>query len=309
MSVRTRIALLFAAGLALAQQPIRVDVSLINVGFTVRDARGALATGLTKDDFEVLEDGLAQKISFFARGSDVPLALGLVVDVSGSQEHFLEPHHRDLETFLAEVMDPHDQAFLLCFGNHLRLASDFTSEPPALLNGLRRFEKGDRNFPELAKDGTRELGTAFYDAIYHSVKQRLAQSGAARRALVLFSDGEDNSSAWNMLDTIEAAQSEDVRIYALRYTDTKGNRRSARNHYGTRVMDRLARETGGAHYDARQGELRTWFRQIGEELRATYELAYHSSAPDRDNTFRKVVIRTKQPGLTVRAKTGYYARP
>lgn len=292
-----------------AQEPIRVDVNLVNVAFTVRDAGGALAPNLTRDDFEVFEDGVPQKISFFARSTDVPLTLGLVMDMSGSQEHSMKPHHRDLEAFLRKVVEPRDRAFLICFGNHLRLVADYTESPAALLDGLTRFEKGDRRFPEFAGEEIRELGTAFYDSIYYSVRERLAGSASGRRVLLIFSDGEDNSSAHHLLDAIEEAQAEDVRLYALRYTETRGKQLTARNKYGIRVMDRLARETGGAHYDAREGDLRKSFGQIGEELRAMYEFAYPSTNPVRDGTFRKIVIRPKPQGLTVRAKTGYFAKP
>jgi Ca-activated chloride channel homolog len=290
-------------------KPIRVDVSLVNVGFTVRDVRGVLVPNLTADDFEVLEDGVAQKIAFFGRSGEVPLTLGLVMDVSGSQEHFMKPHHRDLETFLKEVMSPRDRAFMVAFGNHIRLVCDYTDTPSDLLEGLRSFEKGNRRYPEFAPEDERELGTAFYDSIYYSVKERLAASSSGRRALLMFSDGEDNSSAWDMMDAIEAAQSEDVRLYTLRYTQNRPDRLNSRNKYGIRVMDRIAFETGGTHYDAREGELRNWFRQIADELRATYELAYHSTNPVRDGSFRKLVIRPKSEGLIVRAKTGYRARP
>lgn len=292
-----------------AEQPIRVDVNLVNIGFTARDGRGTLATGLTRDDVEVFEDGALQKVSFFARSSDVPLTLGLVMDMSGSQEHFMKPHHRDLEAFLKTVMDPRDRAFLLCFGRRLRLVADFTATPDDLLEGLRVFEKGNRRFPEFAPSEDRSGGTAFYDAIWNAVTERLAKSETGRRALLIFSDGEDNSSAHHMLDAIEAAQSADVRLYGLRYTDVKSGHMNARNKYGMRVLDRLALETGGAHYDASEGELKKWFAEIGEELRATYELAYQSTNPERDGTFRKIVIRPKRSDLKIRAKTGYYARP
>src|SRR5262249_9955441 len=116
--------------------PIRVDVNLVNVGFTVRDARGALAANLTQDDFEVLEDGTPQKISFFARSAEVPLSLGLILDVSGSQERFLKPHHDHLDTFLQQVLGPSDRAFLICFGNHLRVVSDFTADRSEILASL-----------------------------------------------------------------------------------------------------------------------------------------------------------------------------
>lgn len=291
------------------QAPIRVDVNLVNVAFTLRDARGALATDLTRDDFEILEDGVPQKISFFARSADTPLTLGLVMDMSGSQDPYMKRHHRDLDAFLQQVMAPRDRAFLVCFGNHIRLVSDDTADSKDLLDRLTRFEKGERAFPEFARGDVRELGTAFYDSIFYSIREKLSGPTPGRRALLLFSDGEDNSSAHHMLDAIEAAQAGDVPLYSLRYTESRGKQLTARNKYGIRVMDRLAQETGGAHFDAREGDLREWFRQIGAELRAMYELAYPSSNPARDGAFRKIVIRPKKDGYTVRAKTGYFARP
>jgi len=129
-----------------------------------------------------------------------------------------------------------------------------------------------------------------------------------RRALIVFSDGEDNSSAHHMMDAIETAQSGDARVFAMRYTERRHGQLTARNKYGTSVMARIARETGGADFDARQGDIRTWFRQIGEDLRSSYELAYVSTNPVRDGSFRKIVIRTKRAVCSVRSKTGYFAR-
>src|SRR6266568_1554430 len=87
-----------------AQAPIRVEVSLVNVGFSVRDEKGNLVTNLAQDDFEITEDGVPQKISFFARSTDVPLTLGLIMDVSGSQQSFIKPHHAALQQFLKTVL-------------------------------------------------------------------------------------------------------------------------------------------------------------------------------------------------------------
>jgi len=292
-----------------AQTTIKVDVQLVNVAFAVRDANGALVMDRNKDDFEILEDGVPQNISFFARGTDVPLTIGLIVDFSGSQEHMTRQHHRDLLAFLKSVLGPKDRAFLLCFGNHLRLVSDLTGDSAEIIERLNQREKGDYDFPELGpRDEERELGTAFYDAIYYSIEEKLAKTEGGRRALILFSDGEDNSSAHHMMDAIEEAQTENTLCFAVRYTESPHGRLTARNKYGTSVMDRIARETGALHFDARQGELKTHFAQIGDVLRSSYELAYHSTNPVRDGAFRKIVIRAKQPGLSVRAKTGYFAR-
>src|SRR5271170_1974351 len=149
-------------------QPIRVDVQLVTVSATVRDERGALVTGLSQDDFEILEDGLPQKIAYFKLSSQVPLQLGLLVDASGSQEHFSKQHRADLERFLHEVLGADDRAFLLCFGGHLRLASDLTASPQEILDGFQRYEKGRGHLPQLGPpDEIREGGTAFYDAIYY----------------------------------------------------------------------------------------------------------------------------------------------
>jgi Ca-activated chloride channel homolog len=290
------------------QNTIQSDVNLVSVGFTVRDNRGALVDNLTKDDFEVFEDAVQQKIAFFARGVDVPLTLGLILDASGSQEHFAKKHEQDLEVFLKEVLGSRDRAFLVCFGNHVRLVSDFTQSGPAMLAGLEKYGHDSGAFPEIGPKEDRDLGTAFYDAIYYSVAVKLATE-TGRRALLAFSDGEDNSSSHDMMTTIETAQEENVQVFTIRYTQKEHGRLTARNKYGIRVMDRVAKETGGDHIDAEATDPHAYFQQIAEELRTAYELAYYPSNPIKDDTFRKIVIRPKQDGLTVRAKTGYFARP
>jgi VWFA-related protein len=307
------LAALAASPLCRAQAPaaIRVEVSLVNVGFSVRDDKGNLVTNLTQDDFEITEDGVAQKISFFARSTDVPLTLGLIMDVSGSQQSFVKPHHNDLQAFLKTILQKQDRAFLVCFGNNLRLMSDYSNSPKDLVDALKEFEKGKNveDFPVIGPREHRVLGTAFYDAIYHSSTQMMQNAAErGRRALIVFSDGEDNSSAHHMLDAIEAAQANDVLLFTIRYTEVRNGRLNARNKYGMSVMERIARETGGADFDGTGKGLLDGFRQIGEQLRSSFELAYHTSNPAGDKTFHKIVIKPKIPGLTVRAKTGYYAR-
>ena len=110
-----------------------------------------------------------------------------------------------------------------------------------------------------------------------------------------------------MLDAIEAAQNQDVRVYGLRYMASKHGRLTARNKYGMRIMQRIAKETGAADYDARQGDLAEWLREIKEELRSSYDLAYPSTNPARDGSFRKITLRVKREGLVARAKPGYFA--
>ncbi len=239
----------------------------------------------------------------------MPLDLGLIVDFSGSQAEFIKEHHKDLDTFLKKAISARDRVFLVCFGNHIRLAEDFTSASKDIIEALHTFEKqGGGGLLEFAPRERRVLGTAFYDTIFYSIDQRLAVSDGARKALIVFSDGEDNSSGHHMLEAIEAAQTNDVLLFPIRYTEKLKGGPIARNRYGAEVMARIAKETGGIDFDGREKNLAASFAAIGEELHSSYRLAYHSSNAQSDDSFRKVRIRVNQPGYTVRAKTGYYAK-
>jgi len=315
--VYTFIFLLVAAGsgVAFSQERIQVAVNLVNVAFSVRDGHGSLVENLSKEDIEIYEDAVPQKISFFAKSTDVPLTLGLIVDVSGSQDHFSKQHEHDLEVFLKEVLGPKDRAFLVTFGNHIRLISDFSPSGPEIIEHMQAYTERDKGrnkkkhmrFPELGPVESRDLGTAFYDSIYYSVTEKLARENG-RRALLVFSDGEDNSSSHDMMSTIEKAQAENVVVYAIRYTEKEHGKLTARNKYGTSVMDRIAKETGGAHIDAETTDPHTYFQQIAQELRTSYELAYYPANTAKDETFRKIVIRPKMAGVKVRTKTGYFSQ-
>jgi Ca-activated chloride channel homolog len=298
-------------GVLSAQESIKVDVNLVSVTFSVRDVNGVLVDGLTQDDFEVLEDSASQKIAYFAKSTDVPLTLGLIVDASGSQDHFEKQHEHDLDTFLRAVLGPKDRAFLVGFGNYIRLVTDFSRSGVDMMQQWKLYSKKPQNFPELGPHESRDLGTAFYDSIFYSIDNKLAKENG-RRALLIFSDGEDNSSSHDMMTTIEEAQQANVLLFAIRYTQKEHGRLTARNQYGIRVMDRIAHETGGMHIDAQEVDPQTYFRRIAEELRTSYELGYYptTSAKDvsKDDTFRKIVVRVKRPGLTVRSRTGYFSR-
>src|ERR1700675_2559722 len=316
MAFPSRVGLVAFAGLGLlalisesgrGQEPIRVKVNLVSVAFVARDARGTLVNNLTQDDVDIVEDAVPQKIAFFSRSADVPLTLGLVVDASGSQDHFSKQHKNDLEVFFKDVLGPKDRVFLVGFGNHIRLVCDFSQSGAELLEDWKKYQKDTGKFPELGPKESRDLGTAFYDSIYYSVTEKLARENG-RRAILLFSDGEDNSSSHDMMTTIETAQSENVVVYAIRYTDKEHGKLTARNKYGMSVMERVARETGGAHIDAETTDAHVYFRQIAEELRTSYELGYYPTDPLKDNNFRKIVIKPKREGVKVRAKTGYFSR-
>ena len=309
-----------AGGVCLAQQPIRVRTNLVNMGFTARNAQGALVDTLTENDISVFEDGVQQKIAYLKRSVDAPLTLGLIVDTSGSQESEAKRHKHDIELFLKSVLGPKDRVFLVFFENRIRLISDYSQSGDELMERWDEFSGGEKKnnkkdksakkepeLPDLGPSEKRVLGTAFYDSIYYSVSQKLAQE-TGRRALLVFSDGEDNSSSHDMMTAIEAAQSSDVLVFTIRYTEDSHGKLTARNEYGIRVMERIAKETGGAEFDAKATDPRENFKQIGEELRSMYEAGYYSTNSDKDETFRKVLVKTTIEGVKIRSKPGYYAR-
>jgi Ca-activated chloride channel homolog len=306
----SRLSLVAAACFCAFAQEVsfRTEVHLVSVSLSVRDEQGHLVPGLGKDDFEVWEDGVRQNVSFFSPSAALPLALGLLVDGSGSQGDFARKHRRDLRDFLRTVMTPVDRAFLVGFGNRLKLLSDFGPAGEGLQKALEDYGKGKDEAPRLGPRERRVLGTAFYDAIYHSIEEKLNAGEQRRKGLIVFSDGEDNSSAHHLLEAIEAAQMAGVPVFCVRYTGGGETELTARNKYGISVMGRLALETGGADFDAVSADMKEAFAAIGDQLRASYELAYPSSNPERDGTFRKVTIRPKASGLKVRHKSGYYAR-
>jgi Ca-activated chloride channel family protein len=286
---------------------IKTTVNLVGVSFTARDGRGELVENLTKDDVEVLEDGKLQTIAHFAKSVDEPLTLGLIIDGSPSQEKFYREHEKDLEIFLKSVLGPKDKVFLLGFGNHLRLVNDFSGNGKDFVANLKVYEKHSERFPEIGDVEYRESGTAFYDSIYFSVREKMENENG-RRALLVFSDGEDNSSSHDEMTAIEEAQRANVMVYTIRYTQPmKHGELSARNKYGIRVMDRVAKETGGSSFDATEMKPKEYFARIAEELRTSYYVGYYPKDAMKDEGFRKITIRAKTDGVKIRAKTGYFA--
>lgn len=172
---------------------------LVDSTLSVHDAAGRIVLDLKPEDLSITEDGVPQTVRFFSFANQQPLSIALVLDVSGSQERFVRDHERDVEAFLRQTLLPQDRAFLVCFGNHLRLISDWSGDAAAMAAGLHAFDKGSRDFPELGPEQERELGTALYDAVYFSVAERLAQQQQRTRILVVFTDGEENSSEHSTL--------------------------------------------------------------------------------------------------------------
>src|SRR6185437_1544787 len=146
--VQTSVVVVLAAGMASGQRIFRATTKLVNVAFVATDAQGALVRNLGESELQVFEDGDAQKIAFFSPSYDLPLTMGVLLDISGSQSKFLRQHRKDLTSFLQAVLQAHDRAFLVCIDNHLRLVSDYTPSGATLLWTLEHF-RVKFGYPEL----------------------------------------------------------------------------------------------------------------------------------------------------------------
>lgn len=310
-SVLWAAAALYAQMLA-AQQPaaeelpkITVEVDVVNVLCSVRDKKGGLVGNLTKDDFIVLEDGRPQEIRYFSREVDLPLTIGLLVDVSKSQESLIEIEKRAAAAFFAQVLRPKDLAFLISFGVDAELLQDLTGSVALLREGLDQLRLNAAvggPLPGPVPAGNRR-GTILYDAVYLAADERLRHE-VGRKVMVIISDGVDVGSRLTREQAIEAAQKADAIIYSICYADPRYQ--FFADGYGT--LKRMSEETGGRVFRvSRREPLEAIFAEIQEEMRSQYSIGYTPSNPAKDGSFRRLEIQTRQKGLKVQARKGYYA--
>jgi VWFA-related protein len=284
-----------ACALARAQEAtFSTGVKVVNVLVTVRDRQGQLVKGLAKEDFTLEEDGRAQAIRYFSPQADLPLTLGLLVDVSGSQRSVLAEQRRASRQFFDTVLrKQQDQAFLVRFDRQVEMLPDLTLPEP-----------------DMRKSGAQ--GTALYDAIVSSARRIGPQSG--RKALIVLSDGYDTSSSASLGAAVEAAQRADALLYSIRFLDrdifafevpaSQGGSPVPRE--GRKALERLAKETGGAYFDLTAAEqLDKIYARIEDQLRNQYSLGFtpRSTRPG----YRKIRVSVKRKGMAAQARDGYYA--
>src|SRR5271157_897015 len=227
-----RIIVFFAVGAALlAQVPpqkpvedlpsIRVDVDVVNILAAVRDKKGALIPNLEQQDFTVLEDGKPQPIKYFTRETNLPLTIGLLVDVSGSQEALIGIERSAASEFLAKVLGKKDEAFLIMFGPEAELLQDYTNSARLLNEGLNQLQVrsgvggyGPGPVPTIGQP----RGTILYDAVYLAANDKL-RTEVGRKVIVVITDGVDEGSRLTIDQAIEAAQKADAVIYSIDYSD------------------------------------------------------------------------------------------
>ncbi|MCC7498031.1 MAG: VWA domain-containing protein [Bryobacterales bacterium] len=294
------------------QQPtIKVDVNLVNVLCTVRTKGGGLVGNLGKDDFILREDGKRQQLKYFTRETNLPLTIGLLIDVSVSQMNLIEIERRAAGAFFPAVVQKQDQAFVISFGKDAELLQDLTNSVTLLqrsLNGLQvNSDVGGLN-PGPVPTIYKPKGTVLYDAVYLASNEVL-KNEVGRKALILITDGEDQGSTYKLQQAVEAAQRSDAIIYSIYYVD-QGFYRSHGAFFGTSdsALKRISEETGGRVFRVdRKYSLEQVFAEIQQEMRSQYSLTYSPSNPARDGSYRRLEVSTTNKDLRVQARKGYFA--
>jgi VWFA-related protein len=284
---------------------IKVDVDLVSVLASVRNKNGGLAGNLTKDDFRVFEDGKQQDIKYFTRENDLPLTIGLLVDVSGSQERLIEVERRAAEQFFKSVLRPKDLAFLISFGHEAELLQDNTSSVKLLRDGLSQLKLNTAVgglHPGPVPTAQQTAGTILWDAVYLAAEDRL-KGEAGRKVIVVITDGVDTGSRKSRSQAIEAAQKADAIVYSIYYADYQMG-----GGGGQGELRRMSDDTGGRVFDIdRRTTLEDAFRDIQEEMRSQYVVSYSPTNPKKDGSFRKLELKTVNKDQKVQARRGYYA--
>ena len=287
---------------------IRVEVDVVNILCSVRDKHGRLIANLDKDDFRLFENNEEQEIKYFSRETDLPLTIGLLVDVSKSQERLLDVEKLAAHRFLSEVLRPtKDLAFVISFGVEAELLQDLTSSLDLLRDGLDalRLSAPVGGVLPSPVPTSNPKGTVLYDAIFLAAEDML-KNEVGRKVLVVISDGVDYGSEMSRAEAIEAAQRADVMVYSIYYADPRYQ--YLRDGFG--VLKRISEETGGRIFRvSRKWPLERIFAEIQAEMRSQYSLGYTPTNSVRDGSFRRIRIKTVRKGLKVQARRGYYATP
>jgi len=291
-------------------ETLKVNVNIVQLFFNVKDKKGGLIPGLTKEQFQVLEDGKPQTIKYFAAESNLPLTLGILLDTSPSQKMVLDMEKEVGGQFLDQILHEKDLAFVIGFDADIDLLQDFTNSTHTLKKAMNGARVGMGGANPLGNDGpvptmARACCTMLYDAVYLAAHDQLAQQ-VGRKAMILLTDGEDEGSKLKVQDAIEAAQKSDSICYVLLIAD-----RGAWQGFGGGEMNKLAKETGGRVIEVgnKFDKLKEAFNQIANELRSQYNLGYVPSNDKLDGTFRKVQIQANNKDYKIQARSGYYAVP
>ena len=271
---------------------IKARVNEVRVVFTVTDRHGHYIKDLRQTDFKVIDDQKPAEMRSFSSETNLPLQVGLLVDASNSVRDRFKFEQEAAIEFLNAIIRPHyDKAFVVGFDATPEVTQDFTDNTENLSAGVRMLRAGG--------------GTAMYDALYFACRDKLMkqeQTGPVRRAIILLSDGDDNSSHVSREEAIEMALRADTIVYTIS-TNVSGMKGE-----GDKVLERIADATGGrAFFPFQMRDVSDAFVSIQEELRSQYAVAYKPANFVADGRYRTIEILAQDKGLKVRTRKGYYA--
>jgi Ca-activated chloride channel family protein len=277
---------------------IRVQTRLVNVALNVVDAKGAPIGGLGRDDFEILENGKVQKISYFEKESSTPLSIVLAIDASESVLRDERLEKNAARHFVQVLLRDQDELDLMDFADTVREIVPFTNQKKAIASGLNALQRGD--------------STALYDAIYLG-SDRLASTSAAdgrRRVLMLITDGEDTAKGSRYTQALEEAQRAGAMVFSIIIVPVEAD--AGRNTGGEHALIQMANDTGGKYYYVEEPkDLEPAFAKVSDDLRTQYVLGYYAPQEGRDASFRRITVRMKDEGLRakyqLRHRNGYFA--
>ncbi len=299
-----------------SQQPtetLKVNVNVVQLFFNVKDKHGALIPNMTKDDFEIAEDGKPQTIKYFAAESNLPLTIGMMIDSSGSQRNVIDMEKEVGGAFLRQILTDKDEAFVISFDISVDLLQDFTRDNHRLQAALNKakvnVDYSSGGVPGMGGGPVPQRGnspgTLLYDAVYLSAHDMLAKE-VGRKAMILLTDGQDEGSRLKIQEAIEAAQKADAIVYVLLCADRGFY--GGFGYSGESEMHKLTEQTGGRVINVgnKFDKLRDAFDQIAAELRSQYNIGYTPTNTKQDGTYRKLEIKNKQ-NYKIQSRAGYYA--
>jgi len=275
---------------------IRVDSTLVLIPVSVTDPMNRFVTGLEKEHFKVFEDKVEQDIRQFS-SEDAPLSVGIVFDTSGSMGNKLTKSRQAVSQFF-KTANPEDEFFLVQFNDRPDMAVPFTRNTEEIQNRLTFTQSKGR--------------TALLDGIYMAMNH-MKKARNPRKALLVISDGGDNSSRYTESEIKNAVREADVQIYAIGIFEPMGSRnRTAEEMSGPGLLNEVAEQTGGRHFPIDNlNELPDIAAKIGIELRNQYVLGYTPRNVERDGKYRRVSVKLVQPRglppLKAFFRLGYYA--
>ncbi|HTB11655.1 MAG TPA: VWA domain-containing protein [Bryobacteraceae bacterium] len=315
-------------------------VNVVNVFASVHNSKNEVVKDLKQEDFTIEEDGRPQTIKYFARETDLPLTIGLMIDTSGSQRRVLGQEKTATSDFISQVMrEDKDKAFLIKFDAEAEEMQELTSSKKKLQSALNDVEGASprqlqrRNDPNSTSGGggggNQRAGTILYDAILLASNEEMKKL-QGRKAMILLTDGDDHGSRTSLSECIESAQRADTIIYSIYFADQEQsnfnpgfggpgmgrhggggggrNRQQVSRGDGKKILQRISKETGGSYFEVtKKLSIDKIYQQIEEELRSQYNLGYTPDKSDAGSGFRKIKVTAKGKGLVVQARDGYYA--